>query len=607
MHKTLYRKYRPQSFNEVIGQDIIKNSLIKAIEKNKIAHSYLFSGKSGTGKTTLAKIMAKAVNCLEENKPCNTCKSCLAINDNTTMDIIEMDAASNNGVDQIRNLIDSIQYPPIVCKYKVYIIDEVHMLSTSAFNALLKTLEEPPSNSIFILATTEEHKIPETILTRCQRYIFKKVTSKNISNLLSNIMEKENKDYDQKALKTIADMSNGSVRKALSITEQCIHLETKLTIDVINEVHNLIPTKDLTELISLTYNGDLKLVYEKLEKVNQSSTNYHIVLEDILLFLKDVLVKDYIENNDGKYISVIKDKNIEYSQDFIFAAVEVIKNSLEKIKYSANPKLQFEICIFELTKINNNEKKDEILKEEPTSKPIEEKLETKIEEEIKIEELNPVVEEKEIEIKPYNDPSEIKEYPKEEVKLSDDQKNDLLAEIKAEQKDMTAEIEVENIKSTLEEEPVNEILNILLLSVKSQREFISQKVSDLDKLERTKENSRWVALFSNCKVAAASNDAVIITYEYEASSNVLNSYAKDNDFLKFVKEIFGREYLFVGSWKEQWNQEISNYKSLKENKSLPNPINIEVPKYQEKTIMDKTEVQQAQDLFGDVLELEEFE
>ena len=600
MYKTLYRTYRPSNFQEVVGQEIIIKSLLNAIETGKITHSYLFSGKSGTGKTTIAKILAKAINCLDENvKPCNKCKTCSSINENTTMDVIEMDAASNNGVDQVRNIINSIQYPPIVCKYKVYIIDEVHMLTTAAFNALLKTLEEPPTNSIFILATTEQHKIPETILTRCQRYNLKKVSATDTTKLLSKIMKKEEKDYDEKALKTISDMSNGSVRKALSILEQCIHLNSKLTIDMINQVHNLIPSKDLTELISLTYNSEIQPVYQKLELINENSTNYHIVLEDILLFLKDVLIQEYIKNDNSKYISVIKEQNINYDEKFIFGAIEIIKNTLEKIKYSSNPKLQFEICILELTKINKNGLNKKIVVEKPIiEKPIIEK--PKIE---TIKNNKVLTEKQDIQIKPYNNPEETIKL-EEEIKLTKQDEDKLLKEIVEEQK----QIEQTHINNEVieTEQQTHKLLNILLTAIKSQREFVNEKVNGLKQIERNQENSKWISLFSSSKIAAASNDAIIILYEYEASAHVLNSHFKDNNFLKFIKEIFGREYLLVGTWKEEWDEEVELYKNLKKDNKLPIAKKVVVPRYVEKQIIDKTEIQKAQDLFGDVLEVEDW-
>ena len=599
MYKTLYRTYRPITFKQIIGQEIIKKSLIKAIEKDKISHSYLFSGKSGTGKTTLAKIFAKAINCLDPNKPCNTCKTCVSINDNTTIDIVEMDAASNNGVEQIRNLIDSIQYPPIVCKYKVYIIDEVHMLTSSAFNALLKTLEEPPSNSIFILATTEEHKIPETILTRCQRYNFKEVTTIEITKLLEKIMQKENKDFDPEALKTISEMSGGSVRKALSITEQCIHLESKLSVELINDVYNLVPTKDLSELLVLANNSDFEAVHNKLELVSQNSTNYHIVLEDILLFLKSVLIQDYQTNQKNKFDSVIKENGIKFESDFIFKAVEIIKNTLQKIKFSSNPKLQFEICILEITNVSSTPIKTKVLSEKLVEKKTEIKNQTK--------ELNKpptiIQDEKEFVIKTYNDPEMDAQ---KSVDIPIEQKKSILAELKAEQE----EIVQNQIIETPPLEEINlqhsEILNILVSAVKPQREFFTQKLISLERIERDKNNSKWLSLLSNCKIVAASNDAVIILYEYEASSNVLNSYSRDNDFLKFVKDYFGREYLFIGTWNDEWREEVNGYRNLKEQKALPTPQKVEVPVHKPKTILDQTEIQEAKDFFGDLLEIEEF-
>ena len=223
-YMALYRKWRPSEFEDVKGQEHIVTALTNQIKADRIGHAYLFCGTRGTGKTTIAKLFAKAVNCENpiEGSPCNVCPSCQAINQQTAMNVMEIDAASNNGVDNIRDIKDEVQYSPTEGKYKVYIIDEVHMLSIGAFNALLKTLEEPPSYVIFILATTEVHKIPITILSRCQRYDFRRISIDTITQRLKELMEKEGIEAEEKALRYVAKVADGSMRDALSLLDQCI-------------------------------------------------------------------------------------------------------------------------------------------------------------------------------------------------------------------------------------------------------------------------------------------------------------------------------------------------------------------------------------------------
>ena len=224
MYKALYRKYRPKSFDEIYGQDVIKKTIINEIKNNKISHAYLFCGPRGTGKTSVAKLVAKLINC-ENSKngvACNECESCKQINNNSNLDIIEIDAASNNGVDEIRELKDKVKFLPTISKYKVYIIDEVHMLSTGAFNALLKTLEEPPKHVVFILATTEVNKIPITIISRCQRFDFKKISSENIYNRLKYIVNEENINITDDAIKEISILSDGGLRDAIGLLDKLV-------------------------------------------------------------------------------------------------------------------------------------------------------------------------------------------------------------------------------------------------------------------------------------------------------------------------------------------------------------------------------------------------
>ncbi|MEE1228863.1 MAG: DNA polymerase III subunit gamma/tau [Lachnospiraceae bacterium] len=293
-YMALYRKWRPQTFEEVKGQDAIVRTLRNQILYNRIGHAYLFCGTRGTGKTSIAKLFAKAVNCEHpvNGSPCNECASCRAINEQNSLDVLEIDAASNNGVDNVRDIREQVQYSPVNGRYKVFIIDEVHMLSPSAFNALLKTLEEPPSYVIFILATTEKHKVPVTILSRCQKYDFKRISIDTIADHLADLMGKEHVEVEDKALRYIARAADGSMRDALSLLDQCIsfYLGQKLTYENVLEVLGTVDTSVFSQLLRGTLEQDTGKVLKIIDDLILEGRELSQFLSDYLWYLRNLLI-----------------------------------------------------------------------------------------------------------------------------------------------------------------------------------------------------------------------------------------------------------------------------------------------------------------------------
>lgn len=389
MYQALYRKYRPSNFDEVVGQKIVVNTLINAIENNKISHAYIFSGPRGTGKTSIAKIFAKTINCehLINHIPCNKCSNCIDYNNKKTVDIIEIDAASNNGVDEIRNLKSSVNLVPNNSKYKVYIIDEVHMLSTSAFNALLKTLEEPPRYVIFILATTELYKVPETILSRCQNFDFGRINISNIVNRLSYICECESIKIDDEALKTIAIYSNGGMRDAIGLLDQLSSYKNELiTVNDVDDICGLVSSEQMFSLINNLLGNNLKSVINNIIKYNDDGKNLLIIFEKMVDTFKDLL----IYNNASDYFT---DKNVKeklelYSSKIeerkIYNLIDILNETIKNMKYENNKLLLAELCLIKLNSLLNNNK--QVVKEEVNKQPIIKNEETKknISQEIKL-------------------------------------------------------------------------------------------------------------------------------------------------------------------------------------------------------------------------------
>ena len=354
----LYRKYRPTDFDEVAGQKEIIKVLKNSIENNKVSHAYLFSGPRGTGKTTSAKIISKLVNCenLVDGKLCGKCRSCLSVDNN---DIIEIDAASNNGVDEIREIRDNANLVPSNCKYKIYIIDEVHMLTTQAFNALLKTLEEPPKHIIFILATTEYYKIPLTVVSRCQRFQFNKLTESEIVSRLKYISGEEKIDITDEALCEISRIADGAMRDAINLLDQLNSYKNgSIDIDDVYNVCEIVSSKELVSFLSFIKNNDSKCIIEFIENINNKGYNLNKFIEEIIYFLKDCLVFNF--NGDSissSKIDYIKEVNSLFNYNEINALITGFNDIVSKLKNTNYP------SIILIVEVMNLIKKDTVDKE----------------------------------------------------------------------------------------------------------------------------------------------------------------------------------------------------------------------------------------------------
>ena len=379
MYLALYRKYRPRTFDEVIGQDHIVKTLINQIKLDKISHAYLFTGSRGTGKTSTAKIFAKAINCpnSKNGSPCLECETCLSL-DKTNIDVLEIDAASNNGVDEIRDLREKVKYPPVVGKFKVYIIDEVHMLSTSAFNALLKTLEEPPAHTVFVLATTEVHKLPATILSRCLRFDYKLVSLEDLTSLLKKILTEEGVKFDEQAINVIARAGEGSVRDTLSIADRCVSFAgSELTYQKVLSVLGVSEREILINMTNHVLNKKVGDALVELDTVLSQGKSPLVFANDLISYFRDLILV-YTLGDKSREIVVVKDdiysemkkQAVEQNYAEILKAIEVLSEIEQELRYSVQPRIVLETAIIktinESNLIKRVERLEEIVKKFPS-------------------------------------------------------------------------------------------------------------------------------------------------------------------------------------------------------------------------------------------------
>lgn len=538
-YKSLYRKYRPTTFDDVSGQTFIIKILKNAIATNKISHAYLFSGTRGTGKTTIAKIFAKNVNCMNliDGNVCGKCEICTTENTDDIQDIIEIDAASNNGVDEIRELKNKIKLAPVLCKYKVYIIDEVHMLSTGAFNALLKTLEEPPSHVIFILATTEPQKIPITIISRCQRFDFKKLSIIDIKNRLKYIAEKEHINITDDCLDEIAKMSDGAMRDAIGLLDQVSSFnEDSITIDDIYQISGSVPFKKIYELIDSYINEDIENILKTTEEIYNEGKDFTKLTFDMLSIFKDVLIyyraPKYFENLNKLNFDEIKKIKEKIDISDLELIIETLENLSRELKLSDYPRILLEMFLINKKSASNtlteevkhykeavNEEKKEVINEL--------KEERKIETELKKVETNV---------------EEIKE------------------NLTIKQNEYTNETRIAVDNPSSEDKKILINNTIALASAKLKKE-ISEKFIDLDKYLIDKKYKVAATILKDATIAAVSNDHMLLTYKYV--SMVEDNDKSINKITKLVNEITKSNYKVVAISIDEWKEMRPYYVELK--------------------------------------------
>ena len=525
MYQALYRKYRPTTLEDVAGQKVIIQTLKNAIENNKISHAYLFSGPRGTGKTSIAKILAKTINCTNLNGyiPCDNCNSCNLTNDRKNIDIIEIDAASNNGVDEIRELKNNVNLVPNNSNYKVYIIDEVHMLTISAFNALLKTLEEPPKYVVFILATTELHKVPETILSRCQKFDFKRISVDDIKKRLNKICELEKIVITDDSLDYIANYSNGGMRDAISLLDQVVAYskEDKIDVENVREVCGNISNEQMFDFVKSVFNNDLSNNLEMLNKFNESGKNILIFYENLVEYLKNLLIymnaSDYFSNTKEK--ESFKELSLLINEEEIFKIIDILLEYIKNMKYENNKKLLAELAII---KIFNRNKINMV------SVP-------------KIQEIKEKFEKKEL---------SSKELPTKKTKKISQNKKEVMNE-------NVNNVDI-NLLGKIKKLRVNNAL--ALFKKKDLLEFIN-KIDEINELLMDPEYSYLVSLILDGKLKAKGNEFLIFVYDTEKLSLYFNSLIDKIEHM-FVHK-YGINYKIIALSLEEWN----NYK-LEFNSSL---------------------------------------
>lgn len=540
-YKSLYRKYRPTTFDDVSGQTFIIKTLKNAIATNKISHAYLFSGTRGTGKTTIAKIFAKNVNCMNliNGNACDKCEICTTENTDDIQDIIEIDAASNNGVDEIRELKNKIKLAPVLCKYKVYIIDEVHMLSTGAFNALLKTLEEPPSHVIFILATTEPQKIPITIISRCQRFDFKKLSIIDIKNRLKYIAEKEHINITDDCLDEIAKMSDGAMRDAIGLLDQVSAFnEDSITIDDIYQISGSVPFKKIYELIDSYINEDIENILKTTEEIYNEGKDFIKLMFDMLSIFKDVLIyyraPKYFENLNKLNFNEIKKIKEKIDISDLELIIETLENLSRELKLSDYPRILLEMFLINKKSASNTLTEEvkhykEAVNEEQKEVINELKEERKIETELKKVETNV---------------EEIKE------------------NLTIKQNEYTNETRIAVDNPSSEDKKILINNTIALASAKLKKE-ISEKFIDLDKYLIDKKYKVAATILKDATIAAVSNDHMLLTYKYV--SMVEDNDKSINKITKLVNEITKSNYKVVAISIDEWKEMRPYYVELKKN------------------------------------------
>lgn len=595
-YKTLYRVYRPQRFEDVAGQEHIITTLRHAVEEERIAHAYLFCGPRGTGKTTIAKLLAKAINCTGNPKPCDECENCKEITIGNHPDVIEIDAASNNGVDEVRNLIEKVKYAPTKGKYKVYIIDEVHMMSSGAFNALLKTLEEPPAHVVFILATTEPHKILPTIISRCQRFDFTKLSNEDIVSRMKEVIHQENYQCDDDALSMIAKLADGGMRDALSILEQCLAYNDKhLTIEDVNHIYGIVSLENKIDFIKILLSKDMKKALSLLDQMKINGIDIKRLTLDLVDILKDIVI--YKNTEDFDILFVLSKYYIDMINPYIsceecFDFIDILMEASEKYAKVIQPSIYFELSILKIcnhVRTNVSIASQETVKIEPQSALVmstdEPHIEETYAEEPRYEPVDNLVSNETILDDSYEEKKEnIPEFNFEQTKQVESK--------------VWNDIEVD----------INDIMNIL---VQAKRDILDQIKDRWPIIKRYLANlntAKSASMLCDGSPVAACPGGLIIAFEFQPAVNAVNYYKNYKLLSSFLEEILGQEYKFIGIKQDEWLKTRKHFIDLKKQGQLPKAHELTL-KHIDSYDLDKVDLTEAQEyaleLFGDIVEFKE--
>lgn len=574
-YQALYRVWRPQTFEDLVGQDMITKTLKNALATKQTTHAYLFAGPRGTGKTSCAKLFAKALNCPNQvnGDPCNECETCKAITAGRLNDVIEIDAASNNGVEEIRDIRDKVKYAPTQADYKVYIIDEVHMLSTSAFNALLKTLEEPPANVVFILATTDPHKIPATIISRTQRFDFKRITSGAILERMEYILKQKEFEYDEKALNVIARAAEGGMRDALSILDQVLSFgDNKVTLDNALLVTGSVTRENLIKYLNQVQNHETVAGLQTIHEILDEGKDTKRLLEDLINCCRDLLLykqaPEMLEQTGSVMIDdEFKDMAEKSNPETLYRYIDTLNEQQENMRYSMHQSVYLEVLTVKLAKIDGKERKTGV-----------QSLQTAPE---TLDELNDL---------------------QRQIKELKDQVKNLLGKtnrgFSSEKTSRPAKKTVQHYEIKID---VASIYRILGSATKSDKNRFVDCMNDI--LSTLNVSSK--AMFKMCEIEAAGPEGIILSFNNEfICGRIINEERVRDEFENSVGRIYGDAKKIVYVPKNRWLNIRQEYIKQMQSGTIPKDAT-EIPSDQTKEHEDDI-VQEAEDIFGkDLIEIKE--
>lgn len=554
-YQALYRKYRPTNFDEVVGQTHIIQTLKNAIVQNRIAHAYLFCGPRGTGKTSIAKIFAKTLNCTNsQDAPCGVCENCKMAANGSHPDIIEIDAASNNGVDEVRNLIDKVKYAPMQGKYKIYIIDEVHMMTSGAFNALLKTIEEPPAHVIFIFATTEPNKVLPTIISRCQRFDFNKVSMHDIKYRLSVVCKNEGIEIDENGLTLIAQLADGGMRDALSILDQCVaYCSSHIDVNDIRKIYGVVTSEDIGKLFYSVYKKDVDSFVKDIQKYSDMGMDIKRLTADFIHMLKDSLILDYSENS-----TLVSDMNKDMIRkyfklapiNFRIKCMEELMDTYNKYTYASNALDYLEASLLKISSYSYESKTHIIDSDHNDFKEAEEEenYETS-----------------------YDDTSDNSDIIEKNTQKDDNNGALEKSEISDVSRETLKQSENTNNKIILNDEFV---IQLLVGATKMERSIDTNKFNNIGQFISSLEFGKYAATLRNSSIMASGSNYIVVCVSSEIFAKQINEFELNYGYEDFTEVLLGKAKKVFALDKTQQSRVLDEFKERMISGNLPEPYQV---------------------------------